>query len=341
MLYKDLKRWGLGTLLFVVIITFLRLQPWQYWNGFSFGETTEHPIEILDVGFLPVTCHLTCPVTDFASRNSSDYRYDSQRYTDFPTMVESIRSGRLEATFMIVPLAMKLREQGVPVRIVYLGHRDGSTVMVRPELGAKDLTDLRGKRFAIPSKYSNQYLVIRRLMDKQGVAPDEIDFIELPPPDMPGALAAKAIDAYFVGEPFAASAELSGAGEILYHAKDIWPNFISCALVVHESLIDERPDIVMDLVKGIAESGQWAENNREEAAKIAAPYFRQNEEVVRHVLTRPPDRVSFVMLTPTDEELQRIHDVALDTGILDEPVSMQDLVDRRFIPEVINPRVFE
>lgn len=340
MLYKDLKRWGLGALFFIVIISLFRFQPWESWNGF-FGETMEHPIEILDVGFLPVTCHLTCPVTDFASQTSIDFRYDSQRYTDFPTMVESIRSGRLEATFMIVPLAMKLREQGVPVRIVYLGHRDGSTVMVRPDLGAKDLTDLRGKRFAIPSKYSNQYLVIRRLMDDQGVAPHEIDFVELPPPDMPGALAAKAIDAYFVGEPFAASAELSGAGDILYHAKDIWPNFISCALVVHERLIDEQPDIVMDLVKGIAESGQWAEDNREEAAKIAAPYFRQNEDVVRHVLTRPPDRVSFVMLTPTDEELQRIHDVALDTGILDQPVSMQELVDRRFIPEVINPRVFE
>ena len=340
MLYKDLKRWGLGALLFVAIITLLRFQPWQHWDNF-FGETTEHPIEIIDVGFLPVTCHLTCPVTDFASQASIDFRYDSQRYTDFPTMVESIRSGRLEATFMIVPLAMKLKEQGVPVRIVYLGHRDGSTVMVRPDLGAKDLTDLRGKKFAIPSKYSNQYLVIRRLMDEQGVAPDEIDFVELPPPDMPGALAAKAIDAYFVGEPFAASAELSGAGDILYHAKDIWPNFISCALVVHERLINERPDIVMDLVKGIAESGEWAEHNREEAAKIAAPYFRQNEDVVRHVLTRPPDRVSFAMLTPTDEELQRIHDIALDTGILDKPVSMQKLVDRSFIPEVINPRVFQ
>src|SRR5690625_6255666 len=93
-------------------------------------------------------------------------------------MVESIRGGRLEATFMIVPLAMKLREQGVPVRIVYLGHRDGSTVMVRPDLDIADLRDLRGMTLAIPSKYSNQYLVIRRLMLEQGVEPEEINFIE-------------------------------------------------------------------------------------------------------------------------------------------------------------------
>lgn len=242
---------------------------------------------------------------------------------------------------MIAPLAMKLREQGMPVKIAYLGHRDGSTVMVRSDLPAKDLRDLRGKTFAIPSKYSNQYLVIRKLMDDQGVRPDEIRFVELPPPDMPGALASHAIDAYFIGEPHAAKAELDGTGRILYHAKDIWPRFISCVLVVHEKLIRERPEVVRDLVRGIAESGEWAENHRLEAAKVAAPYFRQDERVVRHVLTQPPDRVSYRMLTPTDEDLQQIHDMALKAGILEKPISMKDLVDRQFVPADIKPAAIE
>lgn len=238
---------------------------------------------------------------------------------------------------MIAPLAMKLREQGVPVKIAYLGHRDGSTVIVRKDLPAKSLADLRGKTFAIPSKYSNQYLVITKLMEDQGVKPEEIRFVELPPPDMPGALAAKAIDAYFVGEPHCAKAELDGTGRVLYHAKDIWPGFISCVLVVTEKLINERPEVVKDLVRGIAESGEWAETHRLEAAKVVSPYFRQDEKVVRYVLTQPPDRVSYRMLTPTDEEMERIHQMALKAGILSKPISMRDLLDRRFIPEDIKP----
>lgn len=238
---------------------------------------------------------------------------------------------------MIAPLAMKLREQGVPVKICYLGHRDGSTVIVRKDLPAKDLRDLRGKTFAIPSKYSNQYLVIRKLMEDQGVKLDEINFVEMPPPDMPGALAVKAIDAYFVGEPHCAKAELDGSGRVLYHAKDIWPRFISCVLVVHERLIREQPEVVRDLVRGIAESGEWADGHRVEAAKVVAPYFRQDEKVVRYVLTQPPDRVSYRMLTPTDEEMQRIHDMALKAGILERPIAMSDLLDRQFIPADIKP----
>jgi len=42
------------------------------------------------------------------------------------------------------------------------------------------------------------------------------------------------------------------------------------------------------------------------AASVVAPYFRQDEALIRHVLTEPPDRVSYRMLNPTDVELQEI-----------------------------------
>ena len=334
MFRSSIGRWLLGLILLIAVLAFIRFKPWRLRGN---SQQQAQARAELKVGFLPVTCHLTCPVTDYATRTSTQTRFESQRFTDFPTVVESIKSGRLDATFMIAPLAMKLREQGVPVKICYLGHRDGSTVIVRKDLPAQSLRDLKGKTFAIPSKYSNQYLVITKLMADQGVDPKDVNFVELPPPDMPGALAAKAIDAYFIGEPHAAKAELDGSGRVLYHAKDIWPHFISCVLVVTDKLIKERPEVVRDLVRGIAESGEWAETHRIEAAKVVSPYFRQDEKLVRYVLTQPPDRVSYRMLTPTDEELQRIHDMALKAGILQKPINMKDLVDREFIPTDIKP----
>jgi len=43
------------------------------------------------------------------------------------------------------------------------------------------------------------------------------------------------------------------------------------------------------------------------------------------------------MLTPTDEELKKINDMAVKTGILQGPIAMSDLLDRRFIPSDIKP----
>lgn len=336
MIRSPFLRWGLGAVLALVVLGVLRM--WTMPRAETAAPAADAATrEVLKVGFLPVTCHLTCPVTDFASKTSPSTRFESERFTDFPTVIETMKSGRLDASFMIAPLAMKLREQGVKVKIVYLGHRDGSTVMVRSDLPARSLRDLRGRLFAIPSKYSNQYLVIRKLMIDQGMRPSDLRFIEMPPPDMPGALATRAIDAYFIGEPHAARAEMDGTGRVLYYAKDIWPHFISCVLVVTEHLITERPAIVRDLVRGIAESGEWAERNRLDAAKLVSPYFRQDEELVRFVLTQPPDRVSYRMLTPQDSELQRIADMGVEAGVLDRHLDVRELVDRQFIPTDIEP----
>jgi NitT/TauT family transport system substrate-binding protein len=309
-------------------LTFLWVAHHKPWRPSRRGE--------LMVGFLPVTCHLTCPVTDFSTRTSTtSTHFASQRFTEFPTVVEALKTRDLDASFILAPLAMVLVDQGVPIKIVYLGHRDGSTVIVAKNSTATSLRDLRGKTFARPSKFSNQYLVITKLMEDQGMEPGSINFVDMPPPDMPSALAAGAIDAYFVGEPHAAKAELDGTGRVLYHAKDIWPNFISCVLVVRQELIDERPDVVRDLVRGIAESGEWADTHREEAAKVAAPYFKQDPKLLEYVLTTPPDRVSYRNLTPTDDDLEAIMKYAIKSGILQHEIDLDDLLDRQFIPDHI------
>ena len=123
-------------ILILVVLGLLRYKPWS-----SSGSTNVRDVvhegpnnkaqRELTVGYLPVTCHLTCPVTDFASKTTqSNTNFNSRVFSDFPTVVSALEAKQIQATFMIVPLAMKLREQGVPVKICYLGHRDGSEIII-------------------------------------------------------------------------------------------------------------------------------------------------------------------------------------------------------------------
>ncbi|MBS1749690.1 MAG: ABC transporter substrate-binding protein [Bacteroidetes bacterium] len=333
----------LGIAVVLTTLGLLRYKPWKKNSGVTARDVIHEGVNKkatreLTVGYLPVTCHLTCPVTDFASKTTqTNTNFNSRVFSDFPTVVSALEAKQVQATFMIVPLAMKLREQGVPVKICYLGHRDGSEVIVGKNSRIRSLKDLKGKKMAIPSLYSNQNFVIHKMMDDFGMQPNDIEFIILPPPDMPTSLAAGAIDAYFVGEPFCAKAELDGYGKVLYYARDIWPNFISCALVVHEDLIKQNPDVVQDLVRGIAASGAWAETHRVEAAKLVSPYFRQDEKVLNYVLTSDPKRVSYVQLTPTDEDLQQIEYQGIKLKLLSKKIPMYELIDRKFVPNEIIP----
>src|SRR5438128_176207 len=143
---KPGARIGLWTAVVLIALTVLHKKPWQ-----AHAAGAE-----LEVGYLPVTCHLTCPVTDYATRTTtSSTRFVSQRYPDFPTVVESLKARKIDATFILAPLAMVLIEQHVPIHIVYLGHRDGSTVIVRKDSTARSIRDLKGKKFARPSRFSN------------------------------------------------------------------------------------------------------------------------------------------------------------------------------------------
>jgi NitT/TauT family transport system substrate-binding protein len=292
-------------------------------------------VETFKVGFLPVTCHLTCPVSDWIRRNMNGKGlFEPVRFSGWPELKEAHISGQTPATFMLAPMAMALRQQGVPVKIVYLGHRDGTALMVRKDSAIHDFQDLRGKRVAVPNRFSNQFLLIFKALKDRGMTMADINLVEMPPPDMPAALYAKAVDAIISGEPFMAQTELDGYGRVLYQARELWPNFISCVLVVNEKFLQDQPGKVQDLVTGIAQSGLWLEGGMDHRMKaadaVATQYYNQNPRLLRFVLSKPPDRVTYGNLRLAKQEFDAIAQLALEAGILKKPIAFEEYADTRF-----------
>jgi NitT/TauT family transport system substrate-binding protein len=260
--------------------------------------------------------------------------YEPVRFSGFPEIKESVIAGHLPATFMLAPLAMALVEQDVPVKIVYLGHRDGTALMVNRESDIVTVRDLRGKRVAIPNRFSNQNLLLRKALADQGMTVNDVEIVEMPPPDMPAALYSKAVDGITSGEPFMAQTEMDGYGKVLYQAKDIWPDFISCVLVVSQKTIDEHPEWVQNLVTGIAKSGMWLEGGMDHrmaaAEAVATQYYNQDPRLLRFVLSKPPDRVTYNKLRLARAEFDRIAGMAVDAGILKRRLRFEEYADIRF-----------
>ncbi len=324
----------------------------------------------LVVGFLPVTCHLTCPVTSWVTSHSAGGAvFRSKRYTEFATIAEEFKAGKLQASFILAPLAMTLCRQGLPIKIVYLGHRDGTTLVVRTDSDIHDFTGLRGKTIAIPHRYSNQRILLERELEKHGMTAADLNMVVYPPPEMPSALQKRAVDAYIVGEPFAAKSEVEGFGRVLGFTKDMWPNFISCVLAVSDDLIKNDRPLVQELVDGIAASGRWLDSpgedlapgvrratpdsaatpgvaqlpdgwdatHRSQAAAIAArpEYYNQNADLIRFVLSKPPDRVRYTGLGPARADFEEIQRFAEKLGYFapstpDDRFGFEDYCDPSF-----------
>ena len=263
--------------------------------------------------------------------------FEPVRFNGWPELKEAFLSQHLQASFILAPMAMALREQGVPIKIVYLGHRDGTTMMVHKDSDIHRIEDLRGKKVAVPNRFSNQRLIIFRAFKERGLNMDDVTLLEMPPPDMPAALHVRAVDAIISGEPFMAQSEMDGYGRVLFLTKDVWPEFISCVLAVHEDVIRDHRAEVQQLVDGIARSGKWLDttmDHRMQAAKFTGQnYYNQDPKLLEFVLSKPPDRVTYSRLKPLRPEFEEIERLAKEAGILQGTAHFEDYVDDTFAPD--------
>ena len=287
------------------------------------------------IGFLPVTCHLTCPVTHYINNEmTGDGTFEPLRFNAWADLKDAFLSKHTQATFILAPMAMALREQGVPLKIVYLGHRDGTALMVHKASKIYKIEDLVGKTVAVPNRYSNQRLLLFRAFRERGLNINDMKLLDMPPPEMPVALSVKAVDGITSGEPFMGQTELDGYGRVLYLTKDVWPNFISCVLAVHEDVITNQRDDVQRLVDGIARSGKWLDqtiDHRMQASQfVAKNYYNQHPRLLEFVLSKPPDRVKYTNLSVLKKDFDEIQKYGIEAGILKGTQNFEDYTDDSF-----------
>ncbi len=255
--------------------------------------------DLVRMGYMPVVTNLAAPLLDYVSKDSGAYRYQAVKFSSFAEMAESLRNGHIDAAFMIAPLAVVLHQQGEDVHIIYIGNRHESTLVARKDLAIRDIGDLAGRTLAVPMRYSGHNLGILRAMEDRGM-PGAINIVEMNPPDMASALASGALDAYFVGEPFAAQTIVSGDAQVVNYVEDIWPQFICNLVIVRQDFIGKRPRAVQQLVQTAMRSGIWAEQHPDEAAAIASRYWNQPTDLIRYALTTPPQPHPIPSRRPAD-----------------------------------------
>lgn len=307
-----------------LVVTWLILISWLHYRL----NVYEGDRKVVQMGYMPVITNLAAPLLDRASRDGARVRYKSLKFSSFAEMAEALRNDHIQVAFIIAPLSIVLRQQGADIKIIYVGNRHESTMVARKDLNATTLADLTGKTIAVPMRYSGHNLALRQLLAQKGLT-NSVNIVEMNPPDMASAMTTGALDAYFVGEPFAAQTIRSGDSSLLFHVEDFWPGFICNLVITKQSLIENEPETVKALVQGAARSGIWAHNNLDEAAEIASQYWNQPVDLIKYAMSNPPNRIIIDKFTPRVEEIQKLADLMVDFG-LSSSSEIAGLIDDRF-----------
>ena len=219
-------------------------------------------------------------MTDYVAEHSDAGKmFLPKMFQGFPEIKEALIANRMQAGFLVAPMAIALRSQGVPIKIVYLGHRYGSRVRGgQGRTRCSSVHDLVGKTIAIPSRFSDERLIVGRALEANGMSESDVKMVEMAPPDVASALNAGAIDAFVMGEPFPSQAETRRLRPRAVLREGVLARLHLVRARRARRRHRTRPEAVQMLVDGIARSGLWldeGEPHREYAADFVGRYYYQ------------------------------------------------------------------
>ena len=217
-------------------------------------------------------------------------------------LVEGFASHRFNLTHMLIPIPIWMRyNNNYPIKITAWDHTNGSAILVGKNSGISTPKDFGGKQFAVPYWYSIHNIVSQRIMKAAGIKPvirpqtakiahDECNYIVLPPPAMPPALAAGSIDGYCVAEPFNALGELKAGGKVLRFTGDVWKGHPCCVVVMHEkdAMDPDRAAWAQGVHNAIIEAQIHLAENREAMSELLSrdgkKYLPFPKEVIKRAM---------------------------------------------------------
>jgi len=283
----------------------------------------------IKIGYLPITDHLLMLAAE--REKFPQVTLEPVKFSSWPEISEALKAGKIDGAFLLTPMGLTLRQKGIPVKVVLLGHRNGSVITVKNSGEINRIEDLKGKTIAIPSPFSTHNILLRKVLTERGIDPvRDLKIIDMAPPEMVVALATGRIHGYIVAEPFGAQAEAQKVGKILALSKDIWHDHICCVLNVQEKLVQKYPGEVQELITGFLRTAKFIESDPVQAARGSVKILGQKAEIVERVLTTPRDRITFRNLVPSKADFAATQDYMIKFGISKEKVDLPSYLDDRF-----------
>ncbi|MDE6665572.1 MAG: ABC transporter substrate-binding protein [Ruminococcus sp.] len=276
----------------------------------------------IKIAYLPITHSLAVLETADELAEKNGLKVELVKYGSWNELMDALNSGRVDGASVLIELAMKSKEQGIGLKAVALGHRDGNVIITSNDINSAE--DLKGKTIAIPHRQSSHNILLNDALATAGLTIDDINVTELAPTEMPSALAGGQIDGYCVAEPFGAKAVSLNAGKVLFESAELWGDSLCCGLVLTDKFIEKNADNAKTFADSYRQAGK---NLTEEIAlETAEKYLSQEKEVLELSL----QWISYDNLDITEESYNILTEKVKAYGLSKNPPSYADFVKNDF-----------
>jgi len=290
---------------------------------------TKDEKKTIKIAYLPITHAVPLYVEDQDAKLNKELLKNTNielvKFGSWPELMDALNTGKVDGASVLIELGMKAKEQGIDLKVVALGHRDGNNVTVSKDI--KSPSDLKGKTVAVPQRFSTQNILLYQMLKDAGVNYSDVKVVELNPAEMPAALSEGRIAGYIVAEPFGAKSVVGGKGKTLLQSQDIWKDSICCGLVLRNDFIKNNKTSAQELVNGYVKAGKEAETKDSKIQNIALKYMSVDKAVLDLALKS----TTYTNLKINEKDYNQLTSYLTTMGLSKNPPNYRDFVDNSLI----------
>lgn len=200
-------------------------------------------------------------------------------------------------------------------------------ILVKKDSSIQSLADLKGRKVAY-KRGSSAHAFAFKALATVGLTPDDVQSVDLPPPDAGAAFKTGSVDAWSIWDPFYAVAEADPDTRVLTTSEgivDAWGFFLG-----NGDFVATNPEIIVDVLDELAKVGAAAQGDIDGTTKALSDLTGVKPEITRVTLERAGSNLGAIanVSDAAVAHQQQLADDFYAWGVLPKKLAISDIVWR-------------
>lgn len=312
-----------------ILLTSIMVLMLVFLAGCSTQNKDEKSIKI---GYFPNVSHAPAMIgieQQLFSKELKGATIESNSFSDGSLFMDALLTGQVDIGYVGPGPVINRYLQGGDVVILSGASQGENVLVVRKDIEFSSLKDLEGKIVATPSTGCTHDLILRKMLQEEGLAVEEnggtVKRVAQKSSTMIGMFQQKQIDAAVVSEPWASLMEAEGVVNVVREADEVpWDGKLPATiLVTTKEFLNANPELVEEVLNANNKAMEFINNNKSDVAKILSTHIEgiTNEAIDESIILKSMDRITYT--TGLDQStMQEFADLSKELGFVEGESSL-------------------
>ena len=302
---------------------------------------------VIRVGCLRIAEHFIAGVTQARSEKQdigfSSFKMQLDILNATEQVADLLLKGEIDGAFLPLPFAMDLFRTGSEIKLLLFVHRRGSVFVKNRAACIKRIEDFKNKVILTPCLLSVQNMLLHKMFSSAGLKLGQAKdnnadvLMEVVPSNIVAEIIENDSDndigGFVAPEPFGIMAINTENCIEVFKFDSLWADYPNSVFVLKESVIQNTPEYVIELVNAFTEAGRIIDQGNDDCLiSYAETFFKQEHEIVKSLFLKIKGMYAPVKLFPDYPVAEIVQNYMVDhAGLMLKKIDIEQFIDTSFI----------